>query len=1396
MKILSLLLFLPALLFAQTPTPWNGTDVDSTWYTSNKNATTYTIRTAKELAGLAALANRDNSPVNFEGKTIILGADIALNDTNANGGWQNWGNNGTGLNQWTPIRFFVGNFYGNGKVISGLYINKTYDNDNQGLFGTTSAKTISNLGLVGFYVKGNEYVGGIFGRGYYTIVIVNSYAIGNVSGEKYVGGIAGSIDDNAIVRNSYFAGTVTGSDYVGGIFGIGGTATNSFYDSNLLPSPSNISGTPKTTTEMKNNVCELLQMSASILKTNDASNNNYMGWQCNSGDYPSFSGTMASSINVASYFASGTGTSTNPYIIMTKEQLENLSLLTNLGYNFKDKYIKLGANIALNDTNANGGWRNWGNGTGLNQWTPIGNNSNVFQGNFDGNGKVISGLYINNTNNNNQGLFGYATSISNLGLEGFYVKGNNSVGSIAGNGSVTNSYAIGNVSGNNYVGGIVGNSGYTINTVVNSYFAGIVTGSGSNVGGISGGTTVTNSFYDSNLLPPTFTSGTPTTTENMKNSICGSLKKQAGILSIDINNNYMDWECRANYYPSFSGTKVIFNAADYLASGAGTSTDPYIIITKEQLEALSLITNSGYDFKDKYIRLGANIALNDTSVNGGWQNWDNNGTGLNQWTPIGNNVNNVKKPFRGNFDGNGKVVSGLYIYDYSYSGYKGFFGYVENASISNLGLVNFYVNCPSSGAHHIGGIAGEVVNSGTITNSYAIGNVKGRDNYVGGISGYGGTITSSYFIGDVSGSGSVGGISGSGGTITNSYAIGNVKSSGGGYVGGISNDYANVTNSYFAGTVTGTVGYVGSIIGGTNGKATNSFYDSNLAGDRGSGGKTSAEMRDKATFQSWDFGIWGIGYPTNSPLNDGMPYLQWQTPVGQALVQISDTAYTGSPIKPTPTVTLNGVKKVAGEDFNYKYEDENINFGKGSVTIVGTTTFWGERKVTFTITKAPSTDCKVTMADFTASGTPSDPVPSSLNGTYSTSSVTYSYKSLNDNSYSGTSRPANAGIYRVTATFPANTNYLACKDSADFTITEGDCAPKKIPVTWTTDSVFTFNKMVQAPVPSVDEPGIELLRGNAFVVAGIYKGIDAVYATIKEDTLKCSYALTNNSKNYEIKKKNLKPYFEAPAALLNIESNTDTLWVPQTIFKDQTLLKQVLNNLVSYDGFAQDTITKEKDDASVLRNTPAINVIYATPQPAQKMLAKRVETTQTAIAVINTDGVSADNYALAKRSITIMEILDDDEGSKRTLCFRGNYCTELDENVCTFINGEKVSNCNNIRRSCQIDSDLCIDNMFISECNSIGGTVITMSCDEYALPIKRPTLASNAFRVWQTASGVVNVDLGYIPTEPITVKIYNLQGKMIATGEANTRFATIKLNSGDGIYIFKAGNRNAIKALK
>ena len=154
-------LLFPIMLFAQSV--WNGTVDVNSWYTGNESANAYTITTAEQLAGLAQLVNNGKT---FSGKTITLGANIALNDTNAQGGWRKWNESNAPANKWTPIgnaaNNFKGKFDGNGKVVSGLYINSTADY--QGLFGVAYEGNISSFGLAGFYVKGGKHIGSMVGR--------------------------------------------------------------------------------------------------------------------------------------------------------------------------------------------------------------------------------------------------------------------------------------------------------------------------------------------------------------------------------------------------------------------------------------------------------------------------------------------------------------------------------------------------------------------------------------------------------------------------------------------------------------------------------------------------------------------------------------------------------------------------------------------------------------------------------------------------------------------------------------------------------------------------------------------------------------------------------------------------------------------------------------------------------------------------------------------------------------------------------------------------------------------------------------------------------------------------------------------------------------------------------
>ena len=193
-----------------------------------------------------------------------------------------------------------------------------------------------------------------------------------------------------------------------------------------------------------------------------------------------------------------TGHESDPsYTITTPEQLAGLAQLVNEGNTFEGKTITLANDIVLNEGVLKENGELNGGGSNFKQWTPIGKGfNNQFNGTFDGQGYTISGIYINNENADNQGLFGYVDNkgeITNVRVEDSYFDVNYSVGGIVGEnyGTVSNCSNSGTVTGTAnyvYVGGIVGRNGGTVENCSNS---GAVTGTGSPndayVGGIVGG---------------------------------------------------------------------------------------------------------------------------------------------------------------------------------------------------------------------------------------------------------------------------------------------------------------------------------------------------------------------------------------------------------------------------------------------------------------------------------------------------------------------------------------------------------------------------------------------------------------------------------------------------------------------------------------------------------------------------------------------------------------------------------------------------------------------------------------------------------------------------------------------------------------------------------------------
>lgn len=529
----------------------------------------------------------------------------------------------------------------------------------------------------------------------------------------------------------------------------------------------------------------------------------------------------------------GTGTEKDPYKISNAYDLNLLAELINdsevTDYNLA-YYIQTN-DIDLENEN----------------FTPIGtyyNNDNsglvedsAFCGHYDGNYHSVYNLNVD-CDEKYTGLFGragcaYASTkmnceIVNLSVYGSVKSTNNSpsvggiVGEIGYGATIKNCSFSGNVSGNGYVGGITGficagggilscYSNVSIDSKEDA--GGIVSGvhigkNGSskdaeikncyavgeikaekNKGGIfskliddkvvENTLTVENNCYISSLAD----NGSPSNINGCSKLNDEFMRNANEILGLPFVHN--DDKEINNGYPVFE-----WQSKPYQFNGSGTAEDPYQISSREELEKMRDLVNSKFFTKQYYDKCYIQTADIDLENE--------------KWIPIGtrmiNNIDWSSSSFCGSYNGNCHTIKNLYVNETDKNNYSGLFGsFGGNGVIENL-IVYGKVN---SNGGVVGGIAGEVVNSGSIIRNCAfIGDVAGNSNNIGGISGViwqNGTIENCYHIGNVS-------------ALTESvYNIGGIV--GQLLVGSDASGTASVKNCYHVGKITGTSKGIGSIAG-------------------------------------------------------------------------------------------------------------------------------------------------------------------------------------------------------------------------------------------------------------------------------------------------------------------------------------------------------------------------------------------------------------------------------------------------------------------------------------------------------------------------------------------------------------------------------------------------------
>lgn len=209
--------------------------------------TPYKIATVGNLYWFAAEVNKGGNNSNLCAELtahITVNANLLTDKINTANGTIKEGVTDD-VYRWTPIgtsdKPFLGIFDGKGYTIEGLYIISS--GANQGLFGRCGKKendiiypgTIKNVGVIGSYIKGTSYIGGVCGNIDYG-TIENCYNTGFVSATEIaasVGGICGFVSNaSCTISNCYNTGDVSATGnyaFVGGVCGTSrGTIENCY----------------------------------------------------------------------------------------------------------------------------------------------------------------------------------------------------------------------------------------------------------------------------------------------------------------------------------------------------------------------------------------------------------------------------------------------------------------------------------------------------------------------------------------------------------------------------------------------------------------------------------------------------------------------------------------------------------------------------------------------------------------------------------------------------------------------------------------------------------------------------------------------------------------------------------------------------------------------------------------------------------------------------------------------------------------------------------------------------------------------------------------------------------------------------------------------------------------
>ncbi|MDX9900250.1 MAG: GLUG motif-containing protein, partial [Aliarcobacter sp.] len=660
----------------------------------------------------------------------------------------------------------VGQNTGSGATITGSHSTGAVTGTSYvgGLVGDNSSSAIidSSYHTTGT-VTGTNYVGGLVGQNYNSAIIRNNSYVSNTtitgnSGSTAVGGLVGLNSTSASIADSYVTGaTISGTNQVGGLTGENsGTVSisNSYVENSSIVGGRDVGGlvggkyNPNLT--LANNYYNIDSVSingAEHMTLGGIYNKQFVDWKTGN----------RTALILDTYF---TQKDVNNNYLVNASNIEFLS-----GFVYKTTAdgakFKLEENIDLSIIDHND------NSSGTADYlTEL--SLKEFKGTFDGNGKTLSNLNIDQSFNGDIGLFGRAidASISNLNISNPTLKGYYNIGTLAGytnrtnvnNVDITNLTITGDsTSPNGKMGGLIGHNTVSTTgtyTLQNSQVSGTINGFGSYIAGLVG--------------------------HNEKIAISDSSANVA----------------------------VTSTTGDYVAGLVGYNS----LANITNSSAIGNVTATGRNYIGGLIGFNTGVSSTGSLISGSFATGKvigaNYAGGLIGYNTTYSTVN-------GSYSTGDVEATGYYV--------GGLIG--QNLSNSNIGALSAnYATGNVSGTYYVGGLIGQNSNS-TVNNSYTgiktdatittkAGTVTGTatTGYVGGLIGQNssGNISSSIASGDVVSAGDyTGGLIGSNSssTISNSSSSGNVTATNRSYVGGLIG-----MNS--TGAISGTTSTSGNVIGG------------------------------------------------------------------------------------------------------------------------------------------------------------------------------------------------------------------------------------------------------------------------------------------------------------------------------------------------------------------------------------------------------------------------------------------------------------------------------------------------------------------------------------------------------------------------------------------------------